>query len=81
MIVGILVGRLLQAPVNGADLESLTQEVAMLHREVALSLMRNESASERLRGVISAADFAAADGNVANALLRSPRPGRALSHW
>ncbi len=70
LIVGILVGRLLQAPVNGGDLESLTQEVAMLHRDVALSLMRNESASERLRGVIRAADFAAADGNVAKALLR-----------
>ncbi len=70
LLIGVLVGRALERPAANRDVQALRQEVAVLQRNVALSLMHSRSAAERLRGVISAAELVAVDPELTRALLR-----------
>lgn len=56
-------------PPQSADLSALRAEVGDLRQMVSLSLLQQQSASERLKGVSWAADLDAADPAVADALL------------
>lgn len=68
LAVGLMVGAALERP--DGELAALREQVAVLHRDVTLSLMHHQSASERLRGVIGAGELAADDPGVTRALLR-----------
>lgn len=68
LLLGILIGtQLPRGP--GADVEALNAQVASLNQTVALMLMQDSSASERLRGVSLASQLQAENGRLVSALL------------
>lgn len=58
---------------SGPELEALRTQVTRLNQTVALALLRDDSASERLRGVTIAANLSGDDGRLTRALLDTAR--------
>jgi hypothetical protein len=72
LVVGVGVGRYTSTPSSGAgDLAALRAEVGDLRQMVSLSLLQQQSASERLKGVAWAADLDGSDTVVVSALLET----------
>lgn len=66
-------GRYTASQAPGADIASLRQEVRSLREVVALSLLDQQSASERLRGIRYSTAMERADPEVVDALSRTLR--------
>jgi anti-sigma factor RsiW len=73
LVTGVVVGRYspAPAPVAAADLTALRAEVGELRQMVSLSLLREPSASDRLKGVAWAADLDGSGTTVVAALLET----------
>ncbi|MDX1569815.1 MAG: HEAT repeat domain-containing protein [Xanthomonadales bacterium] len=71
LVIGLLVGlQWPRATGPSPDIESLQAQVQALSQTVALALLRDESASERLRGVTIASNLGE-DDHMTSALLRT----------
>jgi hypothetical protein len=73
LVTGVAVGRYSPtlAPVASADLTALRTEIGELRQMVSLSLLREPSASDRLKGVAWAADLDGSGTTVVAALLET----------
>jgi HEAT repeats len=72
LIVGVQVGRgLAPAPASSPDIRALREEVRDLRQMVTLSLMQQQSASERLRGVSSSSQLDRPGNEVVSALINT----------
>jgi hypothetical protein len=72
LVLGVVAGQRTAAPAivsESRDLQVLRSEVTDLRRMVSLSLLQQQSASERLKGVAWAAQLESGDGAVVTALL------------
>jgi hypothetical protein len=72
LVIGIAAGQRAAAPVvtnESADLRVLRNEVTDLRQMVSLSLLQQQSASERLKGVAWASQLESGDNTVVTALL------------
>ena len=72
LVLGVAAGQRAAAPVavpESKDLQVLRNEVTDLRQMVSLSLLSQQSASERLKGVAWAAQLESGDGTVVTALL------------
>lgn len=72
-VVGFVAGRSFPAASEAGDLANLRQEVRSLREVVALSLLEQQSASERLRGVRYTAALERPDDDVIGALAHTLR--------
>jgi hypothetical protein len=76
LICGFLIGRNIQRPGNDdsqAKLEEMRQELAATRQMVALSMLQQQSASQRLEGVSWSTRLQQPDPQVLNALLHTLR--------
>lgn len=69
LVVGLALGLTLRGDGGGAELDRLRQQVSDLNRHLVLDLLAEESPTDRLRGVMAAAQFEGDDGQLASALL------------
>ena len=72
LVLGVVAGQRASAPAvapESRDLQVLRNEVTDLRQMVSLSLLQQQSASERLKGVAWASQLEAGDGAVVTALL------------
>jgi hypothetical protein len=76
-LMGVFAGRTLlpagpaQRPAESAEMTRLQQEVRNMHEMVALSLLQNQSAADRLRGVSYSYRVGGQDAEVVSALLQA----------
>ncbi|MCU1287076.1 MAG: anti-ECFsigma factor, ChrR [Acidobacteriales bacterium] len=74
MVIGVFVGRYLDKPAaNTQELAALHQEVSSMRQLVVLSLLQQQSASERLQGVNWSLQVNRADPEILSALLHTLR--------
>jgi hypothetical protein len=73
LVAGVGLGRYMSAPppIGPGDVAALRAEVGDLRQMVSLSLLQQQSASERLKGVAWAADLGGAGTPVVSALLET----------
>jgi hypothetical protein len=74
LLLGVAAGRQVATPVEApvpSDLQVLREEVTDLRQMVSLSLLQQQSASERLKGVSWAAQLESGNGTVVAALLEA----------
>ncbi|HEV2855910.1 MAG TPA: HEAT repeat domain-containing protein [Thermoanaerobaculia bacterium] len=69
LVVGVLLGTRVPGSENKGEILELRQEVHSLSRMVTLSLLQQESASERLKGVSYGSSMGSTDERVLSALL------------
>jgi hypothetical protein len=74
LIVGLVIGRAMDKPeANSRELAALHQEVTSMKQLVALSMLQQQSASERLQGVNWSLQVNKADPEILSALLHTLR--------
>jgi hypothetical protein len=74
LVIGLAVGRYLNKPeANNSELAALHQEVTSMRQLVVLSLLQQQSASERLQGVNWSLQVKRADPEIISALMHTLR--------